>query len=194
MPLPKGIGAILFSLPTICDVAPETIPNASDDNSNSLRLHEDDWRQIEFIAASALPQVDREMAELERFKRTNWTGAGFKSVYIRKQRPEGLYPSRVPYPLIDSIPHDPIQPLMIGTLGTAQRERIVKGGFACRLSPSTFLYGRQAEGIIVDLGLTRLPEESEALRSLLAFGNKSNLCLADWCASKVIGRPAGLSS
>jgi hypothetical protein len=194
MPLPEGIGAILFSLPTICDVAPETIPNASHDNSNLLRLHEDDWRQIEFIAASALPQVDREMAEIERFKRTNWTGAGFKRVYIRKERPDGLYPSRVSCGLIDSIPHDPMQPLMIGTTGTLQREQIVKGGFGCRLSPSAFLYGRHSDGMIVDLGIVRLPKEADVLQSLLAFCNKSNLCLVDWCAGNVIARPAGQCS
>jgi len=190
MPLPKGIGAILFSLPTICDVAPPTIPNASKDNGSSLRLHEDDWRQIEFIAASSLPQVDREIAEIERFKRANWTGAGFKSVYIRKERAEGLYLSRVGYSLIDSIPHAPMQPLTIGTGGTPQREQIVKGGFGCRLSPSTFLYGRQAEGIIVDLGLIRLPEESEVLQSVLTFCKNCKLCIANWCAGKVIARPA----
>ncbi len=191
MPFPKGIGAILFSLPTICKVAPETIPDASKNNCDVLRLHEDDWRQIEFVAASTLPRVDHEMAEIERFKRANWTGSGFKSVYIRKEGPDGLYPSRVSYGLIDSIPHDPVQRLMIGTIGTPQREQIVKGGFACRLSPSTFLYGRHLEGMILDLGLTGLPKEAGVLQSLLTFCDKNKLCLADWCAGNVIARPAG---
>jgi hypothetical protein len=30
MPFPEGIRSILFSLPTICDAAPETIPNLGD--------------------------------------------------------------------------------------------------------------------------------------------------------------------
>lgn len=194
MPLPEGIRSILFVVPTICDTAPETIPNDNSDTEDAVRLHEDDWRQIEFIAASALPQVDREMAELEGFKRANWTGAGFRSVYIRKERPEGLSPIRVPYRLIDSIPHDPIQPLIIGILGTTQREQIVKGGFACRLSPSTFLYGRHSDGILLDLGLARFPKEAEVLQSLLTFCDKNKLCLADWCAGNVIARPAGQCS
>ncbi len=194
MPFPEGIRSILFVVPTISDIAPETIPNANSDTKDAVHLHEDDWRQIEFIAASALPQVDREMAEIERFKRANWTGVGFKSVYIRKERPDGLYPSRFSYGLIDSIPHDPIQRLMIGTIGTPQREQIVKGGLACRLSPSTFLYGRHSNGIIVDLGLARLPKEPDVLQSILTFCDKNKLCLADWCAGSVTARPAGQSS
>jgi hypothetical protein len=188
MPLPEGIGSILFVVPTICDIAPETIPNANHDTKDAVHLHEDDWRQIEFIAASALPQVDVEMAELERFKRANWTGAGFKKVHIRKERPEGLCPSRLPYRLIDSFRHDPVQPLMIGTPQRSQM--IVKGGFACRLSPSTVLYGRHSDGMIADLGIVRLPKEPDVLRNLLAFCNKSNLFVADWCAGNVVARPA----
>jgi hypothetical protein len=139
-------------------------------------------------------QVDRELAKVEAFKRANGTGSGCKSVHLRKERPDGLYPGRVSYGRIDSIPHDPIERLMIGTIGTPQREPIIKGGFACRLSPSAFLYGRQAEGIVVDLGLSRWPKESGALQSVFSFCNKCNLCLVDWCAGNIIARPAQLCS
>lgn len=195
MPLPKNVGSFLFPLPTICDAAPATIPSANHDSGDACRLHEDDWRQIEFIPVTALAQVDREMAEIEVFKRANWTGAGFKSVYIRKERPDGLFPNRLPYDLIDSIPHDPMQSLMIGTTGTPQREAVVKGGFACRLDPSVFIYGRQSGGIIIDLGLSTVPDkkESAAWRNLLVLCTKFNLCIADWCPGRVIARPAGRS-
>lgn len=131
MPLPEGIRSILFSLPTICDAAPETIPNPGNDGGEAFRLHEDNWRQMEFIPAAARAQVDRELAKVEAFKRANGTGSGCKSVYLRKERPDGLYPGGVSYGRIDSIPHDPIERLRIGTIGTPQRAQIVKGGFAC---------------------------------------------------------------
>jgi hypothetical protein len=77
----KGAGeidphSILFTLPTICDVAPETIQDASHNNPEAIHIHEDDWRQIEFIAETDLPQVDREMASIEDFKRRqlDWCG------------------------------------------------------------------------------------------------------------------------
>jgi len=85
---------------------------------------------------------------------------------------------------------------MIGTVGTPKREQVVKGGFACRLIPCVFLYGRQSDGIIIDLGLSRLPNDKEpaALQSLLAVCKKFNLCIADWCAGNVIARTAGQCS
>jgi hypothetical protein len=64
-----------------------------------------------------------------------------------------MFPSHLPYSLIDSIPHGPIQELVIGSAGQVA---IVKGGFAVRLSPTLFMYGRQSQGAIVDLGLCLL--------------------------------------
>jgi len=47
--------SILFTLPTICDVAPATIQDASHNSPEAIHIHEDDWRQIEFIAQTDLP-------------------------------------------------------------------------------------------------------------------------------------------
>ncbi len=76
-------------------------------------------------------------------------------------------------------------------IGTPERESIVKGGFAFRLSPSMFMYGRQSQGVIVNLGLNRLPDEGESVldKSLLALCKKFNLVIADWCAGRVVARP-----
>ena len=179
---------LLFSLPTICDMAPATIQRATRDNPDAVRMHEDDWRQIEFVGAASLPQIDHEMADLETFKNENRVGIGWKNVYVRKERPDGLFPTRLRYGLIDSIPHEPVRELMIGTPG---REATVKGGFAVLLGPSLFLYGRESNGIIVDLGLNRLPEESDSVsnQNILALCRKFNLVIADWYAGRVLARP-----
>jgi hypothetical protein len=180
--------SILFTLPTICDEAPETIQIASHDNPEAVHLHEDDWRQIEFIAATDLPQVDRELTAIKDFKYANRAGAGWKSVYIRKERPDGLFSTRLPYGLIDSISHGPIQALMIETMG---QQATVKGGFAVRLSPTLIMYGRQSRGIIVNLALTAAPEQEESVQyqDLVTLCKKFNLIIADWCAGRVVARP-----
>jgi len=180
--------SILFTLPTICDVAPETIQDPSHNNPEAIHIHEDDWRQIEFIAETNLPQVDREMATIDAFKHANWTGAGWKSVYIRKERPDGLLPSHLPYSVIDSVPHGPIQELVIGSAG---QEAIVKGGFAVRISPTLFMYGRQSQGIIVDLGLSMSPDQKGSVptQDLLDLCRKFHLIVADWCAGRIVARP-----
>jgi hypothetical protein len=179
--------SILFTLPTICDNAPETVQGPIRDNPEVFHIHEDDWRQVEFIADQDLSQVEREMAALEDFKHANRAGIGWKNVYIRKERPDGLFPSRLPYSLIDSIPHGPIQRLVIGSAG---EEAVVKGGFAVRLSPTVFMYGRQSRGIIVDLGLTTADQkESVPNQDLLVLCKKFNLIIADWCAGHIVARP-----
>jgi len=180
--------SLLFSLPTICDEAPPTVQSAGHDNSDAFRMHEDDWRQIEFIAREALPQIDHEMADLEAFKTANRAPVGWKKVYVRTERRDGLSPSRLPYGLVDSIPHGATQTLTIGTPG---QEMAVEGGFAARLGPTLFMYGRQSQGVLVDLGLNRSPNENESTQtqSLLALCKKFNLVIVDWCAGRVIGRP-----
>lgn len=102
------------------------------------------------------------MAAIEDFKRANRAGEGWKSVYIRKERPDGLFHTRLPYSLIDSIPHGPIQALTIETMG--RRQATVKGGFAVRLSPTRLMYGRQSRGIIVNLALTTTPDQKESVQ------------------------------
>src|SRR6266536_1782860 len=67
---------VLFSVPTICDEAPETVQNPVHDSPDAFRIHEDDWRQIEFIEGVGLPEIDREMADIETFKDANRAAMG----------------------------------------------------------------------------------------------------------------------
>jgi hypothetical protein len=179
--------SILFTLPTICDQAPETVPNPIRDNPEAFRINEDDWRQVEFIVDRDLPQVEHEMAAIEDFKQANRVGLGWKNVYVRKERPDGLFPSHLPYTLIDSIPHGPVQELLIESAG---QEAIVKGGFAVRLSPTVFMYGRQSGGVIIDLGLSTTADQKESIprQDLLVLCKKFNLIIADWYAGRVLAQ------
>jgi hypothetical protein len=76
-------------------------------------------------------------------------------------------------------------------IGSAGQEAIVKGGFAVRLTPTLFMYGRQSQGIIVDLGLSMSADEKGSVptQNLLVLCKKFNLIIADWCAGRVIARP-----
>lgn len=175
--------ALLFSLPTISDDFPATVQSSSDPTRDEIRITEDDWRQIEFIENAALPEIEREMMEIETFKKENRVGLGWKNVYVRKQRPDGLYPSRLPLSLLDSVPHGSIQKLFIGSPG---HESTVKGGFAIRLGPSLIMHGRESSGILINLGLSRMPDEQAAREGhLLAICKEFNLVIVDWCAGRI---------
>lgn len=185
MALPLDPTSILFSVPTICDVLPDTEAVRVEIDQNPFYLHEDDWRQVEFVSNQDISQVKTELANLEAFKRANWSGAGWKSVFIRKERPGGLASYRLPYALIDSISHGPMRDLMIGTPGTATR---VKYGFATGMDESVLIYGRLFQHNLMDLCLTRLPLQSHGVanKNLLALCRKYDLSIVDWCHGRMI--------
>lgn len=56
---------IIFTLPTICDVIPPVLPDSTRQGQNILELHEDDWRQIEFISVSYRSAIDFELAKIK---------------------------------------------------------------------------------------------------------------------------------
>ncbi len=177
--------SILFSLPTISDIGPLTA-RMTKPSPDAIRMHEDDWRQIEFVAVEALPMVERELAELEAFKRINWTGAGWKNVYVRKSRPDALRPKGISYAdLLASIPHGPVRDIMIGTTG---HETWVKDGFVFSISGMQFLYGDHREGKLVTLALARrsAPGVQPIPLDVVALCNKFRLIVVDWEACRVI--------
>jgi hypothetical protein len=115
-----------------------------------------------------------------------------ENVYVRKQRPYGLYPSRIPSGLVDTVPHDPVQKLLIGPPG---HELAVKGGFAIRLGPSLILYGRESDGTLINLALNKLPGDGDTAQQqqLLAICNQLHLVVVDWCAGQIFPSRAVMS-
>ncbi|MGH9675905.1 MAG: hypothetical protein ACRD36_02285, partial [Candidatus Acidiferrum sp.] len=63
---------ILFSVPTICDSTPATDPKKG--SSSECNIHEDDWRQIEFVAKSNLTYIQHELEVVSSFKQQNRRG------------------------------------------------------------------------------------------------------------------------
>src|SRR5688572_26057710 len=73
---------ILFSLPTICNEIPEASPN-SHPSAKPFTLHEDDWRQLEFISSS---QKDLALADLQLIQmiyQNHRVGVGFNQIHVR---------------------------------------------------------------------------------------------------------------
>ncbi len=79
---------LLFSLPTLCDSAP-AIDDAPPSN-NHRSLHEDDWRQIEFVMRVNLAHIEKELEKLAAFKQQHRRGPGWTDVYIRPEHPTSL--------------------------------------------------------------------------------------------------------
>jgi hypothetical protein len=85
---------ILFTTPTLNDAIPLTL-EGSTVAEDCIQLHEDDWRQFEFVAASRKHEIDLELADIgaiwdEYSVPLGESGTAFREVHIRKRIPNAL--------------------------------------------------------------------------------------------------------
>lgn len=93
---------ILFTTPTLNDALPATAESSAA-LSDCIQLHEDDWRQFEFISASLKPELDAELADIgvvwdEHSVPLGDSGTAFRQVHVRKRIPT---PVHIPFTLAD---------------------------------------------------------------------------------------------
>jgi hypothetical protein len=168
---------ILFSLPTLCDPAPEV--EASSAPSGTRRLHEDDWRQIEFVSASNRDHIQSELAALASFKRQHQKGAGWTGVYIRKEHPKPLTAIGLQYSVLPPF----------STSSVTLSGRFVRGGFALSDGGEWFIYGQQSsDGRIVQLAVSpgRSACSERFAAGLVQITQHSHVLLVDWYAGSIV--------
>ena len=156
---------ILFSLPTIENALP---PMREPDSSPAYGMHEDEWRQREFVSRQFADEVEWEFAEIHKV----WAeqeGPGFKRCHVRSKVAEPL--RGVEVTLADvSKALGGIEPVGI-TVGGGQ----VIDGFAFPL-PGGAAYLRLADDSVESLGLHG-DAEPGGLRGL---ANEHDLVFVDW--------------
>lgn len=153
---------ILFSLPTVADVIPEdVVPNGS--LTNALRLHEDDWLQLELMPAGV--DVSTEFAAIRDVTTNQREGAGFKKLHLRK---------RFQSPLAGlGLGQEKLRELFGAERPAAWKNSTapLKDCFAFTLPDGTSLYGQARKGEVIALGMT----------ARVALPQLPQLALIDWC-------------
>ena len=71
---------ILFSLPTVADVIPEELV----EGEPALRMHEDDWLQLELVPQEVVGKAQRDLEAIKVVLASEREKAGFKRLHIRK--------------------------------------------------------------------------------------------------------------
>ena len=168
---------ILFSLPSLCDPIPATQPGAP--GAAHRALHEDDWRQIEFVPLANRDYIQAKLSELAAFKHEHQRGCGFAKLLIRPEHPiafgsVGLATAQMP--------HFPIEALTLG--GGA-----VHGGFAVPDRTDWFIYGQCApDRRILHLAVSpgRGEPPSEQFLQALTDLSVSRFLLVDWYVGIVV--------
>ena len=133
---------ILFTLPTLCNEIHRILSGSTKKGKNVFELHEDDWRQIEFISLSYRSVIYSELAEIRSIYReasvNNGQFLAFKNIHMRQQ---------INTPLLEKITVDQFArfftPDLYSYEGVSYQgvDGLVDGGFAFRTSAALF-YGQ----------------------------------------------------
>jgi len=173
---------ILFSLPTLCESTPAVYQAPRPEVGRSI--HEDDWRQIEFVPLTNRTHIEKELQALTSFKQQHRRGPGWTSVYIRREHPTQLVATGLDFAKMPSLP---VSTLWLGS--GPPWGGLVKGGFALAESSNWFIYGQRApEGKVIQLALfpSASPLSTAMSKILSRMSSELRLILVDWFAASVV--------
>jgi len=170
---------ILFSLPTISGEWPPLESGTSKANKNVLELHEDDWRQIEFVPIAERGLTDECLKGIAEIWEKQRQGPGFKTCYPR----EVTYsPLRIP--LAELRLAAGARATWLEGIGIQRSAGLVPGGFALQMLSSVALYGQVQGDVVVRLCVHnrwRNNVGAEDLEGLEALAERHGLEVVDWC-------------
>lgn len=182
---------ILFSLPTIAnDALPAIAPGSSRLGVEIIEIHEDDWRQIEWLPESASDIVESELSLIDGIFANERKGVGFAKCHLRKSVP--TLSDGPPISMREFRALLPSNAAWLSGFGYRDVAGIVNQSFAVRLLSSIELFGTELNGLVnsVCFANTRGNNASELdVSSLADFALKQELLLVDWCRSVAI-RPS----
>jgi hypothetical protein len=171
-------GDLLYSLSTISDdigaVAGDTLPG-----EDVFSIHEDDWRQAEFVAQGYEKLIDEEFADIHNIRVNEWTGTGFKKLHVRVRIPEPLQNCTLAD--VEALIPQPKKFVGVGFLRT---QGIVPHSFAWMMNGGLVIWGVTDDaGNIMRLCLSGAPEKKDVAAVGDAFSKLTHqygLYFVDW--------------
>jgi len=173
---------ILYSLPTLADELPVMEKGSTKRERRVLELHEDDWRQVEFVALALQASVEVELKAISRIHTEHRTGPGFDALHIRENVPAPLEGIRLTLAEVRDAWGE--AGWWREGLSFRRSTELVAGGFALQVSSALALYGTEREGYVTTLGLQCTGGSADLegpARVLAALAERHQLCLVDWC-------------
>jgi hypothetical protein len=182
----------LFTTPTLNDALPEESnrPSPADD---CFLMHEDDWRQFEFVAAAFGPEMADELAVIDTIWKEHSVplgeaGTAFRSVHVRTRIPQ---PLDIPWSVADfeELFGEPACPILL--IGS---EHPLRDVHAIRLE-NVVIYGMFADGRLTTLGiepLDRFVIVGETADRLERFLTEHDLRLVHWRSRTLLESPGAV--
>jgi hypothetical protein len=171
---------ILFSLPSI----DTTTPGPGDTECpprKCLSIHEDDWRQIEFISMAHLPGIRSELSAVERVYRECRQGAGFRRIHVREE---------IGAPLFDTLLDLRKAKKELGSARTLKgfsvggNRRLAADSFAFETDLGMTFFGLATNNTATALCCsvhTPPRDPDKAAERIAAFTARHRLVYVDWC-------------
>ncbi|MBE0535233.1 MAG: hypothetical protein IH624_06140 [Phycisphaerae bacterium] len=179
---------ILFTTPTLNDALPSTsnVPASED----CYAMHEDDWRQFEFVSSRFSTQVAAETVAIDRIWREQSVPVGeyqaFRECHIRKAIPQ---PLNIPFSSSE-----------LETLFGTETRGITIVGYGSELADvyavhldGVIVYAQIAQGKLTALGLEPTGPfvlQGDAAARMEQFLSKHDVMLVHWRSRTVFSTPA----
>ena len=171
---------ILYTTPTLNDSLPqETLPKA-DESTDCALIHEDDWRQFEYVELIYHAQIEQELQSIdeiwEKYSVPIDEYSGFKKVHIRKL---------IPHPIDIEFTLDDFEKLLGSEslpFSFSDSTGYVRGIRAVKLGESV-VYAEIRAGRLRSLGFDIVGRPNfppEIIKSLVEFANANQLQLIHW--------------
>jgi len=162
---------VLFSLPSIEDALPRSIALAPGVEV-TVRIPEDEYRQVEFVHASAMEAVDAELADIRRVLSESRAGRFFNECHVRRRITDPLRGARVTVEALAGALGVEVRPFGLrGEAGAAE------GGFSFPYSDAV-VYGVARDGLATTLAVHGFLED--IVGSLHPIALEQGLVLVDW--------------
>lgn len=171
---------IRFSLPTVDASLPSTRPGPTKGGKSVLHIHEDDWRQAEFVSFAHADAIQALFKEIVRVWESELSGGGF---------PECVARDTIRDPLAEAIRADEASQLfaaggeILDGIAIPSLGSWVDFPFAVRSRGGIVLYGDHDRGRLASLCVIRDKKRrppGEELQRLADFAAARKLWLIDW--------------
>lgn len=167
---------LLFSLPTVNAEMPET-ENVS--IGNLFVIHEDDWRQDEFVSKKYNLEIKQELKAIIEIYEKHKVGVGFKEIHIRKLINQPLVDKNIEIKEFSQLLNITRRSNGFGLAGGGK----VINGFAFQTASGTTFYGQTNNELITVLCVQ---SNENSIREIEQIAQKYELVFINWCNAEVI--------
>jgi len=146
-----------------------------------LVIHEDDWRQVEFVSEKVLGDVETEIKSIRTIYETKRKGVGFTGLHVRKLIETPINDGGIPYPALKNL--FTISKEFSG-FGISSHMAVAERGFAFETKNGLRFYGvLNQRGNVVFLCLANTDGFADKCGDLV---KTFHLVGVDWCKCQTI--------